>query len=212
MNVALNYAGQNMLFTEKDILTPGLHYQKMCEIPSDIYEHLPVIKKYSEECETVTEMGVRCACSTWAFIEAKPKKLTCIDIYYDFFKPSERFVRKMCDNYNIEFNWITGDSLNIEIEKTDLLFIDTLHTYNQLKSELKLHHQNVNKYIILHDTATFADVDEGIYDHASESVKKQTVSKVGLMTAVNEFLQENSEWSIREVFTNNNGLTILSKN
>ena len=34
-------------------------------------------------------------------------------------------------------------------EKTDLLFIDTLHTYTQLTKELELHSKNVNKYMLL---------------------------------------------------------------
>ena len=34
----------------------------------------------------------------------------------------------------------------------------------------------------------------------------------GLEFAVNDFLKENSNWSIKEKFTNNNGLTILEKN
>jgi hypothetical protein len=209
--IKLHYGGEDHYFHETDILTPGEHYQKMCNISSDINEHLPTLKKYTEDCISVTEMGVRCACSTWSFIEGKPKKITCIDIKYDFFEPSEKFVNQMCENYGIQFNWITGDTLKLEIEKTDLLFIDTLHTYNQLYSELILHHKNVNKYIILHDTTTFADIDELLYEHASDEIKNKDIIKSGLNLAISDFLIENKEWSIKEVFTNNNGLTVLSK-
>jgi hypothetical protein len=34
-------------------------YEELSLIPSDINEHLTTLKKYSEECDTVTEMGVR---------------------------------------------------------------------------------------------------------------------------------------------------------
>lgn len=82
--IKLHYGGRDIFFEENEILTPGLHYSRMCQIQSDINEHLPVLKRYAEECRTVTEMGVRFACSTWAFIEGKPKSLTCIDIMHDF--------------------------------------------------------------------------------------------------------------------------------
>ncbi len=209
--IKLIYGGQDKFFTKEELLEPERHYKNLCNIQSDINEHLPTLRRYAEQCESVTEMGVRFACSTWAFIEAKPKKLNCIDINYEFFEPSEEYVREMCNVYNIEFNWITGDSLNMVLNETDLLFIDTLHTYNQLSGELDLHSKNVRKYIILHDTSTFGYRDESLYDHASEFVKNKNTTQVGLQPAVYEFLAKNQDWFIKEVFTNNNGLTVLAR-
>jgi hypothetical protein len=209
--VKLHYGGRDHQFIESEIYTPLMHYNRLCSIPSDINEHLSTLKKYGSECQTITEMGVRFACSTWAFIESKPKKLTCIDINYDFFSPSDMYVRKMCSDYSIDFNWITSDSLKVDIDSTDLLFIDTLHTYNQLFLELNKHHQKVNKYIILHDTTTFAHVDEGIYNHASEIVKSKHIDKTGLQSAIHDFLSVHHEWSLYKVYNNNNGLTILKR-
>lgn len=209
--IKLHYGGFDHYFNEEDVLTPGNHYDKLCNIYSDINEHLPILKKYASECKTVTEMGVRFACSTWAFLEGKPEKLTCYDINYEFFRPSEELLNKMSELYNVEFKFITGDSLKIDIENTDLLFIDTLHRYDQLIGELNKHNKNVNKYIILHDTVTFANIDESLYDHASDVVKNTNNYKEGLSLAVNDFLLDNKEWIVGEVFTNNNGLTILKR-
>lgn len=209
--IKLHYGGTDHLFLEDEILNFGQHYNRLCNIPSDINEHLPTLKRYASECQSVTEMGVRFACSTWAFIEARPKKITCIDIRYDFFEPSEKWVKKMCEFYNIEFIWKTDDSLKIEIEQTDLLFIDTLHTFNQLSKELEKHHKFVSKYIILHDTTTFGHIDESIYGHASNIVKSESVSSTGLRPALNNFLTKYSEWKIKEDFTNNNGLTVIER-
>ena len=55
-------------------------YEKMCEKPSDINEHLPTLKKYASECDHITEMGVRTVVSTYALMMGKPKKLISIDI------------------------------------------------------------------------------------------------------------------------------------
>jgi hypothetical protein len=49
-------------------------YSELCQIPSDINEHLITLKEYSEECDTITEMGVRWIVSTWALLSGNPKK------------------------------------------------------------------------------------------------------------------------------------------
>ena len=209
--IKLHYGGVDHIFNEEDILNPGKHYEKICNISSDINEHLPTLKRYASECKTVTEMGVRFACSTWAFLEARPEKITCYDIDYAPFKPSANLLNKMCDNYGIKFEFILGDTLKVEIDNTDLLFIDTLHTYNQLIGELTLHSKNVNKWIILHDTTLFGDGDEYIYNHASDLIKNKQKDKFGLRSAVNDFLSNNKNWEVKEVYTNCNGLTVLER-
>jgi len=178
-------------------------YSKLCETPSDIYEHLPTLKKYADEVDHVTEMGVRWIVSTWALLAGNPNKLISIDIKH----PNEYgadlgFVEEAVKETNIEFLFIEGNTLEIEIEKTDFLFIDTLHTYNQLSQELERHSENVNKYIALHDTITFGYKDEQL----------QPSVKFGLMPALNEFLEKNNNWIIKEVYENNNGLTVLQRN
>ena len=54
------------------------NYELKCKTISDINEHLPILKKYAEECDVVIEMGVRNVVSTWALLLAKPKKLIII--------------------------------------------------------------------------------------------------------------------------------------
>ena len=100
-----------------------------------------------------------------------------------------------------------GDSSSVEIEETDLLFIDTLHRYGQLKIELEKHASKCKKYIILHDTTLFAFEDEGI-DYIKTNLDN---SKIGLWPAVEEFLQKNQNWYIVEKRSNNNGLTVLGR-
>lgn len=180
--------------------------------PSDINEHLETLLKYSKECDSIIEMGVRHVVSTWAFLQANPKKLISYDISYhsiDKIKEVEDIAKKE----SINFKFILADVLKIEIEQVDLLFIDTLHTYSQLIQELKRHSSKVNKYIILHDTTTFGFNDEDIYSHASDTASKEA-TKNGLQNAINDFLEDNKDgknWLVHEVYTNNNGLTILKR-
>jgi hypothetical protein len=185
-------------------------YIENCKINSDINEHLPTLYRYAQECSHITEMGVRWVSSTWAFLLSSPKTL----ISYDIVKHENiNEVISISKEYNINFVFIEQDVLKVEIENTDLLFIDTLHTYQQLLSELYLHSTKVSKYIILHDTISFGRVDEILYNHTSEIIKNTSTIKSGLMTAIDEFLisEKGSFWEIHEHYENNNGLTILKR-
>lgn len=171
-------------------------YDRLCTTPSDINEHLPTLKSYASKCNHITEMGVRYIVSTYALLMGKPKKLISYDIMDCLWQPIREIVK---EDTNFEFK--IGNTLNIEIEPTEFLFIDTLHTYDQLKVELSLHANKVTKYIGFHDTTTFATHGES-YDG---------IPKVGLWPAIEEFLNDNPQWIIHERYTNNNGLTILAK-
>ena len=98
--------------------------------------------------------------------------------------------------------------MDIEIEETDLLFLDTWHAYKQLKAELELHSPKVRKYIVFHDTTTYGDIDETNYEILGSEWKGEGI---GIWRAIEEFLQSNPEWELIERFTNCNGLTIIGK-
>lgn len=185
-------------------------YHQNCNINSDINEHLPTLFRYANECEHITEMGVRWVSSTWPFLLSNPKKMISYDIVMN---EAINEVIKLSNEYNINYTFIESDVLTIDIEPTELLFVDTLHTYNQLYNELLKHSDKVSKYIILHDTISFGDRDETIYQHASDIVKNIKTEKVGLSLAIEDFLSDDKgkNWEIKEIFTNNNGLTILKR-
>lgn len=170
----------------------------------DIKEHLPTLKEYSMGCDVIVEMGVRSIVSTWAFLAGYPTKLTSMDIVnptqYQRIPCSSSIedVMNLTNKTSIEFEFILGDTRHIMIDNCDLLFIDTLHVYDQLIIELSLHAVNVNKWIILHDTTTFGDVGE-------------LDNSVGLKPAIDEFIESHNDWVVHKVFTNNNGLTILKR-
>jgi hypothetical protein len=182
---------------------------QLTSTPSDINEHLVTLTKYAKECDTVTEMGVRWGDSTWAFLYASPKRLRSLDIQW-----TETWDAKVADfeavaeSQNIDYKFILTNVLDVEIDECDLLFIDTWHAYKQLKAELAVHASKAKKYIILHDTTSFADYDESSYESWGDDWKG---SGEGIWKAVEEFLQDNHEWELKERFTNNNGLTILAR-
>ncbi len=177
--------------------------------PSDINEHIPTLIQYGSECDHITEMGVRAITSTWAFLGSAPKKL----ISYDIENPEKwgadiNHVYDVAKYYGLDYEFRKENVLKLEIEETDLLFLDTWHSYKQLQSELALHASKVKKYIIFHDTTKFANTDETSYEIWGNEWKGEGI---GIWKAIEEFLESNPEWEILERFTNCNGLTIIGK-
>jgi hypothetical protein len=172
-----------------------LEYERATKTPSDINENVHLLYELAQQCETVVEMGVRTGVSTRAFLNTHTK-LISYDIYIDK-EVAALFEMARIEGKNAQY--IKADVLNIEIDETDLLFIDTLHTYSQLSKELKLHGNKAKKYLAFHDTHTFGLTGEVGND------------RKGLMTAIIEFMIDNPHWRFKTHTTNNNGFTILER-
>ena len=187
-------------------------YKHFSETPSDINEHLVTLKKYTEECDTIVEMGVRSIVSTWAFLAGNPKKLISLDLYNPAkFGGNLQEVYDEVSSTGIDFSFVEHDSLTYEMEPCDLLFIDTWHDYLQLKKELTRHHTKVKKYIIFHDTVSFEFQNEYSAEEMGMLNKNETNLPKGLWPAIEEFLYHNKNWVIWEKKPNNNGLTVLKR-
>jgi hypothetical protein len=167
-----------------------IYYEK-CRTKSDINEHLPVLREYGDKVNHITEMGVRGIVSTYALLASRPKKMISYDIIY----VDTSHIHSLAPA--TEYRFIVGDTRQISIEPTELLFIDTLHNYDQLKTELTLHAPKTSKFIVLHDTETF-----GVHGETEQ---------IGLLKAIDEFLEINTVWVNDLRLKNNNGLTILKK-
>ena len=188
------------------------YFEEKKNTHSDINEHLDTFKKYAEECDTIVEMGVRSIVSTWGFLMGKPKKMVGIDLTHpEVFGGNIDEVYRITKENNIKYDFILGNTLSVDIEECDLLFIDTWHDYLQLKKELNRHHDKVKKYVIFHDTEYFGFKNETLYEDYNTEREETNLPK-GLIPAINEFCLHHPEWFIYERFSNNNGITILKKN
>lgn len=179
----------------------------------DIHEHLPTLRNLANQCKHVTEFGTRYGISTVALICGQPDTVVSYDINKEFFEPYKSEVEALAQTAGVTFQFVEGDVLGVDIEETDLLFIDTYHTYNQLTKELNKHNSKVKKYIILHDTVTYGTQDEKPYQYGvvSEQLTGLQRSREGLWMALEDFLEANTDWIIKEHYENNNGLTILER-
>ena len=146
-----------------------LNYITSCKRYSDIHEHLPILYKYACQVKHITELGVGPGNSTAAFMYARPKKFITYDILSN--GRVQEFI-KLAKSEGLDYTYHVASTLEVDIEPTDFLFIDSKHTYEQLKEELKLHADKVSTYLGFHDIQKYGYNDEdNIYDKYSDTFK-----------------------------------------
>lgn len=159
--------------------TPGL----------DIVEHLPTLLRLGSQCQRITEFGVRHGASTTAFLAASPQRLRCVDIMPC---PVIDELRPLAPDTDLTFE--LADSATVEQQLTDLLFIDSDHTYEHLATELRRHGPTAQRYIVMHDTSP---------DTGSPEIE--------MWRAIGDWLASRGEWRMRAHYPNNYGLTVLER-
>lgn len=149
-----------------------------------------ILIKYANKVQIkdVTELGIYQGISTSAFLTTNISSLKSYDITLS--KMPIPLFKKL--NKDIMWTVDIKNSVIDIINPTDLLFIDTVHTYEHLQKELTLHHKNVSNYIIIHDT--------------NYPVKK---SKKKVYNAVLEFVEAAPGWKVDLQITEHTGLMVL---
>jgi len=197
-------------------------YERRANTPSDIFEHLPTLRKYASECESVLELGVRKCVSSWALAlglleNGKKGKLLFMN---DINVCETAEIETCAKEAGLEIRTIWANNLTIDLGRSvDMTFIDTWHVYGQLKRELAKFAPVTRKYIVMHDTTVDEWDGETKRNIHKYDVQKQSeesgipVEEImkGLWPAIEEFLAANSDWVLDARWTNNHGLTILKR-
>jgi|GEM_PF-1354616 len=195
------------------------HFEYYYNTPSDLNEHIPVLRDLASQCCSVTEVGAKSLVATWGILKGLSES-PCGKRHYlgidSISPPRERldYAKDIAEKENIDFKFWAVDEMVIVPEPCDMLFIDSLHTYCHLSHELEAFSPKVRKFICMHDTSEpWGSKDDSVYrgDYAEYS-KSFDRTKRGLWPAVEDFLQRHPEWCLLERRTNNHGFTILKRN
>lgn len=164
---------------------------------SDINAHLGTLATLASQCLVITEFGVRSGNSTRAFLYGLPMggQLHSFDINPACAKAVSDV--EVSDGCVRRWRFTAADTSKLDgIPPSDLLFIDTLHTFDQITAELE-HHVAVSKWIVIHDTELFGrDGEQG---------------QRGINDAIEIFLERNKGWKLRHHFVHCNGLDVLER-
>jgi len=182
-----------------DGLPPRLvgEYAKAATTESDIYKHIPRLRELATQCQHVTEAGVRTAVSTTGLLAGLAGRANTTLVSYDI-NPSAQAAALVNSAGQCNFQFIQKDWLTTEIEETDLLFIDTLHTAKQLARELAKHAGKARRWIAFHDTHTYGENGE-------------QPGEAGLLVPLRGFLQTYPEWFVVSHTEENNGFTVIGR-
>jgi hypothetical protein len=197
-------------------------YERRTNTPSDIFEHLPTLRKYASDCESVLELGVRRCVSSWALAlglleNGKEGKLLFMN---DINVCDTAEIEASAKEAGLEIRTMWANNLTIDLGRSvDMTFIDTWHVYGQLKRELAKFAPVTRKYIVMHDTTVDEWDGETKRNIHKYDVQKQSeesgipVEEImkGLWPAIEEFLAANNDWVLDARWTNNHGLTILKR-
>lgn len=172
-------------------MKPGT-YEWAAQTPSDIVDHVPLLRWLASTHGRVVEFGVGPGVSTAAFRAARPGSLVSYDV-----KPPPDWLPP---------DWLPGghdfrvaDVLTIDPVECDLLFIDTRHVYEQLRAELERHAAGVTRTIALHDTHI-----------PREHWTPDQNDPEGMWRALHEWLPVNP-WEVVLDLDYCNGLTVLAR-
>lgn len=165
-------------------------WRRAWSTPSDIHEHVLRLTELAMECDHITDVGVRSAVATSAFLRALTRTNHTAAAAAEGGAPALRVrtlrmhdlklalapldVLCLSRAAGLEAHFVVGDILRAQAEHTDLLFIDSLHCYGQLKRELARLAPLTRKYIALHDTTVDADVGECVRLSADTSNETYT--------------------------------------
>jgi hypothetical protein len=217
----INYKNQSNIYDHLPFLSkPTLEslYKESCETPSDIYEHMPLLLNLAKECSSVTEIGLRNMTSTWGLLKglAENPNHFCSYLGIDIVSPKKgkiKLAKKLSKKNRISFQFLEENDMNLDINNTDLLFIDSLHTYCHLTYELEKFSPKVRKYIALHDTSfPWGNINDYEYKgNYSEYPSNIDRNKKGLWPAVEDFLERHPEWVLQKRYLNCHGFTILKR-
>ncbi len=153
------------------------------------------IQRYMKDCDSYMELGTHQGGTASTALLCKPKVIKLVDKDMSRFKRVlERIAIQYCKDNQIAIEITEEDSTSPRTRfNTDMLVIDSYHHVNHMKKELETHGNNVNKYILAHDTSI-------INGKPNES----------LYLCLKNFADTNG-WKVIERGTTNVGYTVIQK-
>ena len=205
-------------------------FRTAASTPSDINEHVPILRVLALQCFDVCEFGVRSGVSTLGcllgLLDAAEARHIATTLHgFDlsphpaiYERASRDGVQTTVPGASVTVSFTQGSVLDVPPVSCDMLFIDTFHVYGQLKRELARHAAGVRRFIVMHDTTVDAVRGEALrlnMDPYAASVSTGIpVGEIirGLWPAIEEFVASSQgEWRITHRLVNNNGLTVLTR-
>ncbi|HET9270558.1 MAG TPA: hypothetical protein VFO31_20415 [Vicinamibacterales bacterium] len=189
---------------------PGLqaHYAAACAKPTAIQPHLPRLRDLAAGCDLVVEFGVKKAASSSALLLGAERVIS-----YDLVPTPE--ARLLHAATRDRWDYRIGDSRYAPVTDCELLFVDSLHTYEQCRDELARHADAVSQFLVFHDTITFGSIgaqgESGQHRWIYTPGTPCPAAALGIRPAIDELMIRDPSWRIRAHYTDSHGLLVLER-
>lgn len=154
------------------------------------------------------EFGVKRGASSSALLLGA-QRVTSYDI------KETRMARELKKIVGDRWDYRIQDSRTADIPYCDLLFIDSLHTYEQMRIELELHAHKVREWLVFHDVSTFGEVgaegETGRQSWTYQVGESVPMEHRGIRPAIDRFQASHPDWRIWARYDESHGLLILRK-
>src|ERR1035437_9049264 len=162
---------------------------------NDIKNYAKLFRFLALECKHITELGTRNGISTGAFLSGVPAAMRCYDLDR---QPNVDMLEDAAQALGVDFVYTQADTRTVDIEETDLLFVDACHRYSHVSKELK-NESKVRRYIVFHDTVECWEHENG-----------NPVPVEGIGRAIEDLIK-GGNWVLTSHYTEGSGLMILSR-
>jgi len=158
--------------------------------------HLPRLRALADGLDRAVELGVGVGGSSSALLLGARQVLS-IDIAETLEAAELRTIAGDRWEYRIV------DSLTTTIGPCDLLFVDSLHTFDHVDAELRAHADAVRRYLVFHDSITFGSVG------ADGGTGQPDPTKLGIRPAIDLLMIRDPRWRIAAHYLDSHGLLVL---
>ena len=183
-------------------------YQAACEGGTAIAAHLPRLRNLAIGCDVAQEFGVKRAASSAALLMGAEYVIS-----YDVVPTRE--ARDLEALVGRRWSYRIEDSRTAVPTPCDLLFVDSLHTFDQCRAELERHADSVKRWLVFHDTVTFGSF--GAYGETGRHARTYQVGQscplpfLGIRPAIDALMIRDPTWQIAAHYTDSHGLLVLER-
>lgn len=183
-------------------------YAKHCASGSAMAAHLPRLRALAEGCELAVEFGVKRGASSTALLLGANHVIS-----YDIVAtPDAQALQRMVGG---RWAYRLQDSRTADVPLCDLLLLDSLHQYAQVKAELDAHADRARHWLVFHDVSTFGEI--GADGESGRHLWTYTVGQsvppaaYGIRPAIDELLIRDPTWHIAARYVDSHGLLVLER-
>lgn len=183
-------------------------YKAHCAANTAISPHLPRLRSLAQGLDVAVEFGVKRGASSSALLLG-----AAVVLSYDVVATAQ--ARELQAIAGPRWHYVIEDSRKADVPACDLLFVDSLHTFQQTKAELEAHADKAGRFLVFHDTITFGSVgakgESG--EHSWQYMRGQScpTSCLGIRPAIDELMIRDLSWRIVAHYTESHGLLVLER-